>query len=81
MCHKSLAGWEHGDNAASEHLVHSPECPWAMYACISQRSDEQGRTEDAPSDERLVVARSATFQDSWPHEGKKGWKCKTKKVQ
>lgn len=30
--------------------------------------------------ERLVDARTQTFNDSWPHESRKGWKCKTKKL-
>ena len=60
--------------------MHSPDCAWAIYACISLRAEEQARDEETPSDERLVEARLATFQDSWPHEGKRGWKCKTKKV-
>lgn len=30
--------------------------------------------------ERLVDARTQTFNDSWPHENRKGWKCKTKKL-
>lgn len=25
-------------------------------------------------------ARIGTFRDSWPHENKKGWKCKVAKV-
>jgi len=30
--------------------------------------------------DRLVEARTATFNNNWPHEGRKGWKCKTKKL-
>ncbi len=28
----------------------------------------------------MIEARKATFSDKWPHETKKGWKCKTKQV-
>jgi len=28
----------------------------------------------------MIEARKATFGKLWPHEGKKGWKCKTKQV-
>lgn len=28
----------------------------------------------------MADARKATFGDSWPHEHKKGWKCKTLKM-
>lgn len=34
-----------------------------------------------PADAHMVAARKATFADKWPHEGKKGWKCKTKQVR
>ena len=30
--------------------------------------------------DKLVDARAATFNNNWPHEGRKGWKCKTKKL-
>jgi len=29
---------------------------------------------------RMIEARKATFADKWPHDGKKGWKCKVKQV-
>lgn len=38
------------------------------------------RAEDDPLDEKMVESRRATYADWWPHENKKGWKCKTKKV-
>lgn len=33
-----------------------------------------------PNQDYMLDARKATFGDRWPHEGKKGWKCKTKQV-
>lgn len=65
---------------AIEHLNHSPDCAWAINVCISYRSDDPDRVEEDPMEDKYVEARKATFQDSWPHETKKGWKCKVKKV-
>jgi hypothetical protein len=28
----------------------------------------------------MIEARKATFADKWPHESKRGWKCKVKQV-
>lgn len=33
-----------------------------------------------PMQPRMADAREATFGTRWPHEGKKGWQCQTKKV-
>ena len=38
------------------------------------------RLEEDPSSENLVDARRDTFRDWWPHEAKKGWRCKTEKM-
>lgn len=38
------------------------------------------RAEEDPMSEKMVEARRATFKDTWPHEGKRGWKCKVQKV-
>lgn len=38
------------------------------------------RAEEDPLSEHMIDARRATFRDWWPHEKKKGWKCKTQKV-
>jgi hypothetical protein len=59
-------------------LKHSPDCGWAICAAI-ERQDEEISTE-YPLSTRLFEARKATFSDKWPHEGKKGWKCKVKQV-
>lgn len=81
LCKKSLDGWVSQDEPAIEHLIHSPECAWALHACISLRSEDPNRAEEDPMTERMVAARTDTFQNSWPHEHKKGWKCKTQKVR
>ena len=33
-----------------------------------------------PKGKRMVEARKGTFAGRWPHEGKKGWKCKVKQL-
>jgi hypothetical protein len=35
---------------------------------------------DDPTSSEMLAARKATFADRWPHDGKRGWKCKTKQV-
>jgi hypothetical protein len=79
LCHKSLDGWEEGDNAALEHLTHSQECGWAVVAAIDADIPDVGKVD--PRDPRMVEARKATFAGRWPHEKRKGWKCKTKQVR
>lgn len=80
LCEKSLDGWEPSDNPAVEHARHSPDCGWAINICIGERSDDTNREEEDPLSERMIEARTATFMESWPHENKRGWKCKTRKV-
>ena len=80
LCHVKLDGWEDGDDPIEEHLKHSSTCGWAISASI-QRKFDQGATVDAdPLSEELIEARTHTFGDRWPHESKKGWKPKIKKV-
>jgi hypothetical protein len=73
-----MDGWEDGDDPISEHVKHSPSCGWAIVASIEAGLEEY-KQED-PSHPALVQARKATFADRWPHDGKRGWKCKTKQV-
>lgn len=81
LCHKTLDGWEQDDNPISEHIHHSEECGWAITASIESRIGVENRSESHPLSERIRAARKATFQNSWPHEKKKGWKAKTEKVR
>ncbi|KAL1635726.1 hypothetical protein SLS58_010089 [Diplodia intermedia] len=76
MCDSKLDGWEPEDVPALEHLSLAPECAWAINACLPLREPEEN---EDPMSERMVAARTATFAESWPHESKKGWKCRTKK--
>lgn len=36
--------------------------------------------QDDPTAAPMAEARKATFGARWPHESKKGWKCKTKQL-
>lgn len=78
LCGKGMDGWEEGDDPLQEHLKHSPTCGWAIYAAIEADIDEY--TQEDPSLPHMVEGRKATFAGKWPHEGRKGWKCKTKQV-
>lgn len=78
LCHRALDGWEEGDDPLSEHLKHSPDCGWAIVATIEKQDGEL--SEEYPLSIGMIEARKATFLDKWPHDSKKGWKCKTKQV-
>ncbi|KAI9658087.1 MAG: hypothetical protein M1821_002747 [Bathelium mastoideum] len=80
ICESSLDGWEPFDEPASEHLQHSKSCGWAIYADIGLRLDDPNRQEVDPSSDEMIEARKMTFRDQWPHDSKKGWKCKTTKM-
>jgi hypothetical protein len=79
LCHKSLDGWEEDDDPLVEHLKHSSDCGWAIVAAIERQDGDF--SEEYPASARMIDARKATFADKWPHENKKGWKCKTKQVE
>ncbi|KAH7031545.1 uncharacterized protein B0I36DRAFT_124002 [Microdochium trichocladiopsis] len=78
LCERRLGGWEDGDNPFEEHLRLSPNCGWAIVSAIEVGLGDY--CEDDPANPQMVEARKATFADQWPHEGKKGWKCKTKQL-
>ncbi|KAI9683546.1 MAG: hypothetical protein M1820_010916, partial [Bogoriella megaspora] len=80
LCKRSLDGWEAQDDPATEHLQHSPDCGWAIHACIALRSEDTNRDVEDPQSDRMVEARLSTFHNAWPYDKKKGWKCKTKKM-
>ncbi|KAI9793965.1 MAG: hypothetical protein M1833_000483 [Piccolia ochrophora] len=80
LCERSVDGWEKDDDPTAEHLRLSKSCGWATIQCIAQKDDESKRNGEHPLCESLVLARRATFADRWPHEGKKGWACKTEKL-
>ncbi|KAM5451591.1 hypothetical protein McanCB56680_002928 [Microsporum canis] len=78
LCERSLDGWEEGDDPFAEHLHFSPECGWAIIMSIAQKTSDPAQIED-PTSAKIVDARRATFF-SWPHDGKRGWVCKTEKM-
>ncbi|KAL5601049.1 hypothetical protein BROUX41_005878 [Berkeleyomyces rouxiae] len=77
-CGKGLDGWEDGDNPFDEHLTHSRSCGWAILKAAEYGID--GYDQLDPLDPGLVAARKETFENVWPHDDKKGWKCKTKQL-
>jgi hypothetical protein len=79
LCKRSIVGWERGDNPFIEHLTLSPDCGWAVVASIDAQNEVL--CQENPLSARMIEARKATFADRWPHEGKKGWKCKVKQVR
>lgn len=78
LCRRSICGWTSGDEPLAEHLKLSPDCGWAITSCIEAKVGDIHM--ENPMSTRMVEARKATFGDLWPHEGKKGWKCKTKQL-
>ncbi|KAK1060366.1 hypothetical protein LTR12_003681 [Friedmanniomyces endolithicus] len=82
LCAVKLDGWEASDDPLAEHLLHAPACAWAI--CLSvlhPTNPDTGEELEAPLDpmsEELVAARTKTFEvgEGWPHEGKRGWRCK-----
>lgn len=78
LCHKFIGDWEDGDDPLIEHLKLSPDCGWAINAAIEQW-DEQS-SQEHPLGAKMIESRKATFSNRWPHETRKGWKCKVKQV-
>ncbi|KAF2973562.1 hypothetical protein GQX73_g118 [Xylaria multiplex] len=78
LCCKNVDGWEDDDNPFEEHLRLSPHCGWAIVAGIETGLGDYAL--DDPTSSEMIAARKATFGDRWPHDGKRGWKCKTKQL-
>ncbi|KAI0432800.1 hypothetical protein F5Y09DRAFT_300933 [Xylaria sp. FL1042] len=78
LCCKNVDGWEEDDNPFEEHLRLSPHCGWAIVAGIETGLGDYAL--DDPTSSDMIDARKATFGDRWPHDGKRGWKCKTKQL-
>ncbi|KAI0814006.1 hypothetical protein GGR55DRAFT_490837 [Xylaria sp. FL0064] len=78
LCCKNVDGWEEDDNPFEEHLRLSPHCGWAIVAGIEAGLGDYAL--DDPTSSDMIDARKATFGDRWPHDGKRGWKCKTKQL-
>ncbi|KAK5723451.1 hypothetical protein LTR15_005149 [Elasticomyces elasticus] len=78
-CAVKLDGWEASDNPLAEHLAHAPTCPWALCKSVALPLDNDHDSSLDPMSEAMVTARTSTFVD-WPHEGKRGWRCKVSKM-
>ena len=83
LCAVKLDGWEPEDDALHEHVSHGGHCHYAqaLYAGLLARENGDAVNAD-PMGEELIAARRGTFEGGigWPHEKKKGWKCKTQKM-
>jgi len=81
MCHVNLDGWESGDDAATEHYAHRPECAAAINGYVEKMFKTPGQSLDHdPMSEKYRTARLQSFQDMWPHENKRAWKPKSVKL-
>ncbi|MCJ1483005.1 hypothetical protein MMC06_003171 [Schaereria dolodes] len=80
LCNNNLDGWEEDDDPITEHLKHSPNCGWAINAGIEKDIENGIHDEENPLSEKMLEARRSTFDDMWPHDGKRGWTCKTQKM-
>jgi hypothetical protein len=81
LCEVQLDGWEDGDNPAVEHYMHSSSCGWAVNCYIRHMFESNQTLDEDPLSTKYADARVATFQGTWPHENKRGWKCKVSKVR
>ncbi|KAK4504132.1 hypothetical protein PRZ48_005047 [Zasmidium cellare] len=82
LCNVRLDGWEETDVPIQEHLAHTRGCPWATAVSVFRGEDEPEPEMRDPLAEDMIIARKATFAtgEGWPHESKKGWKCKIAKM-
>ncbi|KAJ6257116.1 hypothetical protein Dda_8001 [Drechslerella dactyloides] len=72
ICQKNMSEWDPDDDPAEQHLRHNSSCGWALTMCRDLVID--GKTFSDPLGEEMCQARRMTFDNWWPHEGKKDWK-------
>ncbi|KAF3935893.1 hypothetical protein ABW20_dc0103003 [Dactylellina cionopaga] len=72
ICQKNMSEWDPDDDPAEQHLRHNSSCGWALTMCRKLAVD--GNITDDPLGDEMCKARRMTFDNWWPHEGKKGWK-------
>ena len=78
-----MGGWEPNDDPLQEHLRGNESCAWAVLRDLTVRSkngEEFGDDVEDPKSEKMNGVREATFGKWWPHDDKKGWNPKSKKV-
>jgi hypothetical protein len=83
LCGKNMGGWEDTDDPLKEHLRGNNSCAWAVLRDLLVRSkngEEFGDDVEDPKSEKMNELREATFGKWWPHDDKKGWNPKSKKV-
>ncbi|KAF2403912.1 hypothetical protein EJ06DRAFT_579828 [Trichodelitschia bisporula] len=80
MCFVQIVDWEPTDIPSVEHLKCQPACGWAINSDIGNRLALGEEVDHDPMAEEFLEARKDTFTDAWPHEQKKGWKCKIAKM-
>jgi len=79
-----MGGWEETDDPLKEHLRGNKSCAWAVLRDLLVRSkngEEFGDNVEDPRSEKMNGLREATFGKWWPHDDKKGWNPKSKKVR
>ena len=83
ICDKQLDGWTADDEPLKEHLNHSKSCAWALTKSAGDVGSFMARGEDIrwdPNCVGMVRAREGTYRGVWPHESKRGWIGKVKKM-
>ena len=80
LCEKALDGWEEDDDPIKEHFSYSADCGWVINVGIEQAIEYGSFQEEDPMSTKMLEARRSTFGGLWPHESKRGWTCKTQKV-
>jgi Inhibitor of Apoptosis domain len=83
ICGKNMGGWEEDDDPLKEHLRGNDACAWAVLRDLLVRSkngEDLGDEIEDPRSDHMNSLREATFDKWWPHDDKKGWNPKSKKV-
>ncbi|OAP56415.1 hypothetical protein AYL99_09594 [Fonsecaea erecta] len=80
LCERQLDGWEPDDDPVGEHLKHSGDCGWALLMSTGQDAKHDISTMEDLTGQLFADARRATFAVGWPHESKRGWRCKIEKM-
>jgi hypothetical protein len=84
LCGKNMGGWEEDDDPLKEHLRGNDACAWAILRDLLVRSkngEDLGDDVEDPRSEKMNTLRETTFDKWWPHDEKKGWNPKSKKVR
>src|SRR5271156_4976474 len=83
LCGKNMGGWEPTDDPLQEHLRGNKSCAFAVLRDLlvkSMNGEDYGGDFLDPKSEAMNALREETFGKWWPHDDKKGWNPKSKKV-